>query len=136
MKNYIVSLGKYKPRRKITSIMTNHYFDMIIQGPASPEREIREINAPPKLRRGDYTRSLTDNKKNLLSAQNEIEKLKFEINEIYEKLDIQISLLEEAMSEIQINKIKINNIQEILFENSEKIPEGLYIQMMNSLVKT
>jgi predicted phage-related endonuclease len=83
-------------------------FDIIIQEPTSPEREIREISAPPKLRRGDYTRSLTDNKEILLrkylSAKIEIEKLKTEIMEIYEKLDRHQSLMERVLSEITVNE--------------------------------
>lgn len=122
------------------SIMANNYFDTIIQEPTSPEREIRDINSPPKLRRGDYTRSLTDNKEILLrkylSAKIEIEKLKTEIMEIYEKLDRHKSLMERVLSEITINEKKLNNVQEILFENSEKIPEGIYVQLMGALVKT
>ena len=122
------------------SIMANNYFDTIIQEPTSPEREIRDINSPPKLRHRDYTRSLTDNKEILLrkylSAKIEIEKLKTEIMEIYEKLDRHQSLMERSLSEITINEKKLNNVQEILFENSEKIPEGIYVQLMDALVKT
>ena len=65
------------------SIMANNYFDTIVQEPLSPEREIREISTPPKLRRSDYTQSLTNNKEILLikylHAKVEIEKLKTEI---------------------------------------------------------
>lgn len=122
------------------SIMANNYFDTIIQEPTSPEIEIRDINSPPKLRRDDYTRSLTDNKEILLrkylSAKVEIEKLKIEILEMYEKIDRHQSLMERALSEITVNEKKLHNVQEILFENSEKIPEGIYIQLMNALVKT
>lgn len=120
--------------------MANNYFDTIVQEPMSPEREIKQFSSPPKLRRSDYTRSLTDNKEILLrkylSAKVEIEKLKTEINLMYEKIDRHQSLMERALSEITINEKKNNNIQEILFENSEKIPEGIYIQLMNALVKT
>ena len=120
--------------------MANNYFDTIIQEPTSPEREIRYNSSPPKLRRGDYTRSLTDNKEILLrkylSAKIEIEKLKTEIMEIYEKLDRHRSLMERVLSEITVNEKKINNVHDILFENSEKIPEGIYIQLMGALVKT
>lgn len=120
--------------------MANNYFDTIIQEPTSPEREIRDINSPPKLRCRDYTRSLTDNKEILLrkylSAKIEIEKLKTEINLMYEKLDRHQSLMERALSEITINEKKLNNVQEILFENSKKIPEGIYVKLMGALVKT
>jgi hypothetical protein len=44
--------------------------------------------------------------------------------------------MERSLSEIAINEKKLNNVQEILFENSEKIPEGIYIQLMDALVKT
>ena len=122
------------------SIMANNYFDTVVQEPLSPEREIREINSPPKLKRSEYTRSLIDNKEILLrkylSAKVEIEKLKTEILEMYEKIDRHQSLMERALSEITINEKKLNNVQEILFENSQKIPEGIYIQMMDALVKT
>lgn len=122
------------------SIMANNYFNTIVQEPLSPEREIREISSPPKLRRSEYTRSLIDDKEILLrkylSAKVEIEKLKTEILEMYEKIDRHHSLMERALSEITINEKKLNNVQEILFENSEKIPEGIYIQLMDSLVKT
>lgn len=122
------------------STMANNYFDTIVQEPTSPEREIGEISSPPRLRRGEYIRSLTDNKEILLrkylSAKIEIEKLKTEITEIYEKLDRHQSLMERTLSEITINEKKLHNVQEILFENSEKIPEGIYIQLMDSLVKT
>ena len=122
------------------SFMANNYFDTIVQEPMSPEREIREISSPPKLRRSDYTRSLTDNKEILLRkylvAKLEIEKLKTEILEMYEKIDSHQILMERALVEITVNEKKINNIQEILFENSEKIPEGIYIKLMNALVKT
>jgi hypothetical protein len=120
--------------------MANNYFNTIVQEPLSPEREIREISSPPKLRRSEYTRSLIDDKEILLrkylSAKVEIEKLKTEILEMYEKIDRHHSLMERALSEITINEKKLNNVQEILFENSEKIPEGIYIQLMDSLVKT
>lgn len=119
------------------SIMANNYFDTFVQEPTSPEREIRKISSPPKLRRRDYTCSLTDNKEILfrkyLRAKIEIEKLKTELNIIYEK---HLELMERSLSEITINEKKLNNVQEILFENSEKIPEGIYIQLMDSLVKT
>jgi len=119
------------------SIMANNYFETIVQEPTSPEREIRKISSPPKLRRGDYTCSLTDNKEILLRkylrANIEIEKLKTELNIIYEK---HLELMERSSSEITINEKKLNNVQEILFENSEKIPEGIYIQLMDALVKT
>ena len=122
------------------SIMANNYFDTIVQEPLSPEREIREISSPPKLRRSEYTRSLIDNKdiilRKYLSAKVEIEKLKTEIIEIYEKIEMQQILTERALSEIMVNEKKLNNVQEILFENSEKIPEGIYIQLMDALVKT
>ena len=122
------------------SIMANNYFDTIVQEPLSPEREIREISSPPKLRRSEYTRSLIDNKdiilRKYLSAKVEIEKLKTEIIEIYEKIERQQILTERALSEIMVNEKKLNNVQEILFENSEKIPEGIYIQLMDALVKT
>ena len=115
------------------SIMANNYFDTIFQEPLSPEREIRDISSPPKLRRSDYTRALTDDEEILrrkyLVAKLEIEKLN---TEIYRRE----YLMEKAFSEITINEKKIKNIQEILFENSEKIPEGLYIQLMDALVKT
>ena len=122
------------------SFMANNYFDTIVQEPMSPEREIRDISTPPKLRRSDYTRSLTDNKEILLRkylvAKLEIEKLKTEILEMYERIERHESLMERSFHEITVNEKKINNIQEILFENSEKIPEGIYIQLMNALVKT
>lgn len=106
------------------SFMTNNYFDTFIQEPSSPEREIR-ISAPPKLRRGDYTRPHTDNKeillRNYMIAKTEITKLNSEIIELRYSLGRCQTLLK--------------NVQEILFENSEKIPEGVYIQLMDSLVK-
>ena len=122
------------------SIMANNYFDTIVQEPLSPEREIREINSPPKLRRSEYTRSLIDNKEILLrkylSAKVEIEKLKTEIELICEKINYYESIMQKEWNEIKMNEKKLNNVQEILFENSEKIPEGIYIQLMDALVKT
>jgi hypothetical protein len=122
------------------SIMANNYFDTIVQEPLSPEREIREISSPPKLRRGDYTLSLTDNKEILLrkylSAKIEIEKLKTEIELISEKINYYESIMQNGLNEIKLNEKKLNKVQEILFENSEKIPEGIYIQLMDALVKT
>ena len=35
---------------------------------------------------------------------------------------------------IKILENRLNNIQEILFENSEKIPNGLYVQLMDALI--
>jgi len=116
------------------SIMANNYFDTIVQEPMSPEREIREISSPPKLRRSDYTQSLLHRK--YLHAKVEIVKLKTEILEMYEKIDRHQILMERALNEITVNEKKLNNVQEILFENSEKIPEGIYIQLMSALVKT
>lgn len=122
------------------SIMANNYFDTIVQEPLSPEREIREINSPPKLRRNEYTRSLIDNKEILLrkylNAKVEIEKLKTEIELICEKINYYESIMQKEWNEIKMNEKKLNNVQEILFENSEKIPEGIYIQLMDALVKT
>lgn len=122
------------------SIMANNYFDTIVQEPLSPEREIREISTPPKLRRSDYTQSLTNNKEILLRkylhAKVEIEKLKTEILEMYEKIERYQMLTERAINEITVNEKKLHNVHEILFENSEKIPEGIYIQLMDALVKT
>lgn len=122
------------------SIMANNYFDTVVQEPLSPEREIREINSPPKIRRSDYTRSLIDNKEILLrkylNAKVEIEKLKTEIELICEKINYYESIMQKEWNEIKMNEKKLNNVQEILFENSEKIPEGIYIQLMDALVKT
>lgn len=122
------------------SFMANNYFDTIVQEPLSPEREIRDISTPPKLRRSEYTQSLTNNKEILLrkyiNAKIEIEKLKNEIIEMYEKIERHQVLMERALSEITVNEKKLHNVQEILFENSEKIPEGIYIQLMDALVKT
>ena len=38
------------------------------------------------------------------------------------------------IKQIEHYKKRLNNIQEILFTNSEKIPSGLYVQLMNALV--
>ena len=122
------------------SIMANNYFDTVVQEPLSPEREIRHISSPPKIRRSEYTRSLIDNKEILLrkylSAKVEIEKLKTEIELICEKINYYESIMQKEWNEIKMNEKKLNNVQEILFENSEKIPEGIYIQLMDALVKT
>ena len=120
--------------------MANNYFDTIVQEPSSPEREIRHISSPPKLRRSEYTRSLIDDKEILLrkyiSAKIEIEKLKTEIELISEKINYYESIMQNRLNEIKMNKKRLNNVQEILFENSEKIPEGIYIKLMDTLVKT
>jgi len=113
--------------------MANNYFTTIVQEPLSPEREIRHISSPPKLRRSEYARALIDDKaillRKYLSAKIEIEILKTEIN-FYE------NTVQNGLNEIKMNEKKLNNVQEILFENSEKIPEGIYIKLMDALVKT
>lgn len=38
------------------------------------------------------------------------------------------------IKQIEHYEKRLNNIQEILFTNSEKIPSGLYVQLMNALV--
>lgn len=119
----------------------NNYFNTIVQEPVSPEREIREGSAaPPKLRRGDYTRSLTGNKDNLLKkyldSKIETANLKSEIIDLCHTLSRCKTSLENAVQTMAISEKKLQNVQEILFENSEKIPEGLYVRLMESLVKT
>lgn len=119
--------------------MANNHFDTIVQEPLSPEREIREISSPPKLRRSEYTRSLIDDKEILLrkylSSKIEIEKLKTEIELISEKNNYYESIMQNGLNEIKMNGKKLNNIQEILFENCKKIPEGIYIKLMDALAK-
>lgn len=119
--------------------MANNYFDTIVQEPLSPEKEIRELSSPPKLSSSEYTQSLIDNKEILLeylSAKIEIEKLKTEIELISEKINYYESIMQNGLYEIKMYEKKLSNVQEILFENSEKIPEGIYIKLMDALVKT
>ena len=119
--------------------MNINHFDTYVQeeSPRTPENR-RELNTPPRLRRGDQDNPRLDTLQNLLKkylhAQIEIKNLEKELVNCRTKSKEQTRVIDTQQGIIISNKIKLNRIQEILFENSESIPNGVYIRLMDSLV--
>ncbi len=119
--------------------MNINHFDTYVQeeSPRTPEHR-RELSTPPRLRRGDQDNPRLDTLQNLLKkylyAQIEIKNLEKELMNCRTKSKEQTRVIDTQEGIINSNKIKLNRIQEILFENSESIPNGVYIRLMDSLV--
>lgn len=118
--------------------MANYYSESISpeQEPRTPDRK-NVIYSPPKLRRID--RKVKDSREILLgkylntkilneSLEKELVKIK---NEDEEKRII----IKEQNEVLVSHKNRLCKIQEILFENSESIPDWIYLKLMNSLVR-
>tara|TARA_B110000977_G_C11003641_1_gene464867 strand:- start:498 stop:857 length:360 start_codon:yes stop_codon:yes gene_type:complete len=93
---------------------------------------------PPYLVRQRNTsileRSLNELHEQIATLQNENLYLTIELvncNNLIRHLESDGS---SEIKQIEHYEKRLNNIQEILFTNSEKIPSGLYVQLMNALV--
>ena len=94
--------------------------------------------SPPYLVRQRNTsileRSLNELHEQFATLQNENLNLTIELvncNNLIRHLESDGS---SEIKQIEHYDKRLNNIQEILFTNSEKIPDGLYVQLMNALV--
>lgn len=125
--------------------MTTNDFEIRDQCPTTPVRDNRENyeNPPPAprmLRRSsNIHRSLLEHKLieiegKYLKTQIEIENLKMELLNIRNENEDKRYTIKVQTDAILTYKFRLNKIHEIIFENSEKIPEWIYIQIMNSLV--
>jgi len=125
--------------------MTTNDFEIYDQCPTTPVRDNRENyeNPPPAprmLRRSsNIHRSLVEHKLieiegKYLKTQFEIENLKMELLNIRNENEDKRHTIKVQTDAILTYKFRLNKIHEIIFENSEKIPEWIYIQIMNSLV--
>lgn len=119
--------------------MNINHFDTHVQeeSPRTPEHR-RELNTPPMLRRGGQDNPRLDTLQHLLKkylhAQIEIKNLENELMNCRTKSEERLSVIDVQNGIINSHKVKLTRIQEILFENSESIPNGVYIRLMDSLV--
>jgi hypothetical protein len=125
--------------------MTTNDFEIYDQCPTTPVRDNSENyeNPPPAPRRlrrsSNIHRSLVEHKLieiegKYLKTQFEIENLKMELLNIRNENEDKRRIIKVQSDSISTYKFRLSKIQEIIFENSEKIPEWIYIQIMNSLV--
>jgi len=65
---------------------------------------------------------------------NKIWELEGKISNLKTQIRIETEAASMLLCRVQRSEQYISDIQEILFENSESIPEWLYIKLMNSLI--
>jgi hypothetical protein len=120
--------------------MTVDDFEADVQYDAPTPPRIRRaiVMDPPYLVRQRNTsileRSLNELHEQIATLQNENLNLTIELvncNNLIRHLESDGS---SEIKQIEHYEKRLNNIQEILFTNSEKIPSGLYVQLMNALV--
>jgi len=58
----------------------------------------------------------------------------YKLNKQIQNLKIEIEIQKIMLRKLNQCEIIINSFQEILFDNSDSIPNGLYLKLMNSLV--
>jgi len=125
--------------------MTTNDFEIYDPYPTTPERENpvnyenpprapMRMRRPPNNRRSLLEHKLIDTEEKYLKTQFEIENLKMELLNIRNENEDKRHTIKVQTDAILTYKFRLSKIQEIIFENSEKIPEWLYIQIMNSLV--
>jgi len=149
-KNKFFSLGKLRGGCTSSKMTTNIFETIVYESePSTPERRTYTPptpRAPSRLRRGrsgmrgrgQYNRedsvertyrdeSIENLLKKYFDTKIEIENLKSEL------LNIRNENIINAET-ISTNKLRLEHIQELLFENSINVPNWLYIQLMNALV--
>ncbi len=120
--------------------MTTNDFETICQvnEPTTPERSNNE-RVPPMLTRQRISyilkRDLKELHEKYAIVQNENLNLIRELGNINNLVQHLQDVRSLKIKQINLYEKKINNIQELLFEHSEEIPNGLYLQLMNCLVK-
>jgi len=125
--------------------MTTNDFETYDSYPTTPLRDNREnyenpprapmrMRRPPNIRMSLLEHKIIDTEEKYLKTQFEIENLKMELLNIRKDNEDKRHIIKVQSDSISTYKFRMNKIQEIIFENSEKIPDGLYIQIMNSLV--
>ena len=125
--------------------MTTHDFEIYDPYPTTPVRDNHEnyenpSHSPPRLRRPPNIRmsllehKIIDAEEKYLKTQFEIENLKMELLNIRQENEYKRHAIKVQNDAILTYKFRLSKIQEIIFENSEKMPEWIYIQIMNSLV--
>jgi len=125
--------------------MTTNDFEIYDSYPTTPVRDNHEnyenpphaprrLRRPPNIHRSLVEHKLIDAEEKYLKTQFQIENLKKELLNIRNENEYKRHAIKVQNDAILTYKFRLNKIQEIIFENSEKIPEGLYIQIMNSLV--
>jgi hypothetical protein len=58
----------------------------------------------------------------------------YKLNKEIQNLKIEIEIQKIMLRKLTRCEIIINSFQDILFDNSDSIPNGLYLKLMNSLV--
>lgn len=58
----------------------------------------------------------------------------YRLNKEIQSLKLEIEIQKIMLKKLTRCEIIINSFQEILFDNSDSIPNGLYLKLMNSLV--
>ena len=125
--------------------MTTNDFEIYDPYPTTPVRDNHEnyenpphaprrLRRPPNIRMSLLEHKLIDTEEKYLKTQFEIENLKMELLNIRNENEDKRHTIKVQTDAILTYKFRLSKIQEIIFENSEKIPDGLYIQIMNSLV--
>ncbi len=119
--------------------MTTNNFDSVNENerPSTPETRRDTISAPPRLRRHGTRSALSSDSviiRKYLYAEIEIENLKKELANCRAENRIHLSTQFKQSDVIVSYKNKISMIQELLFENSESIPNWIYVQLMNTLI--
>jgi len=118
--------------------MTTNNFDSVNEHerPSTPETRRNSIS-PPRLRRNGTCSALSSDSviiRKYLHAEIEIENLKNELANCRAENRIHLSNQLKQSGVIVSYKNKISMIQELLFENSESIPNWIYVQLMNTLI--
>tara|TARA_B110000971_G_scaffold209799_1_gene236338 strand:- start:1559 stop:1933 length:375 start_codon:yes stop_codon:yes gene_type:complete len=121
--------------------MTTNDIDISEQGPTTPVREIygHRLQSPPMLGRRVH-KSLLEHKLNELQEKYiklriEVENLNMELLNVRRAVAYKTYIIKGQKRDLDIYKLRLENIQELLFENAVIIPNWLYIQLMNSLVR-
>tara|TARA_B110001450_G_scaffold256728_1_gene288371 strand:+ start:2720 stop:3094 length:375 start_codon:yes stop_codon:yes gene_type:complete len=106
------------------------------QEPRTPDRK-NIIYSPPKLRKID--RKVKDSREILLGKYLNTkilnESLEKELIKIKNENEEKELIIKEQNEVLVSNKNRLCKIQEILFENSESMPDFIYLKLMNSLVR-
>ncbi len=110
--------------------------------PTTPESIINLPTTPPRLRAGNRNRvrsaEARDTGEEILakyiSVKMEIDALNMRELRNANKIKELERVINTEWNRIKVLENRMNNIQGILFENSESIPNGLYVQLMNALI--
>lgn len=110
--------------------------------PTTPESIINPPTTPPRLRAGNRNRVRSaasgDTREEILakyiSVKMEIDALNMRELRNANKIKELQNVITTEWNRIKVLESRLNNIQAILFENSESIPNGLYVQLMDALI--